>query len=120
MAVLSFPVKCKNSAGDYSFFGDFSENEQHVHHDCLRQTASKLMEILCGKKSFKPNVITVEDEPEEQDEPELVPPRKLLMALKGLEAEASLEDVKEFLKGHPDEPLEELIRLWFQQQDSVV
>ena len=120
MAVLSFPVECTAPSGDYSYFGDFSHNEQQVHHECLREVASQLIEILCGKEHLKPKVITVEDEPEQDQKEELVSTRKLYLALTGLEVDVNTEEVEDFLQGHPNTPLEELIPVWFQEQDQVV
>ena len=121
MAIVSFPVKCTGPSGDYSYFGDFSHNEQHVHDECLREVASQLIEILCGKRHLKPKAITVEDEPQE-DPPEVdnVSGRRLFQALDSLDIDTDIEETTNFVKDHPNTPLEELIRVWFQKQDQVV
>src|SRR5688572_3970588 len=49
LSVISFPVKCTNDGGDYSFLGDFTKNEKQVHFSCLSQKFPDLVETLNGK-----------------------------------------------------------------------
>jgi hypothetical protein len=94
IAVISFPVKCTSDSGDYSFLGDFSNNEQTVHLKCLRQIASQLVEILSPNSKTKPNTNT---------DAQPVPTDRTILyqALADLGVDCDMVQVTQFINAHP-------------------
>jgi hypothetical protein len=115
MAVISLPVKNTAKSGDYDFLGDFTDNQEFIHHECLRQIASQLIEILYGDNPIIPkdsmsNKIVVKENPLFKE---------FSTAIKGLGDNPDKDEIKEFLDQNEGKDIPNLIKVWFRNRNKI-
>ena len=118
MAVISFPVKNISKVGDYDFLGDFTDNQELVHNDCLRQIASTLVEIFSGSTPNRSKDI-VSKEVEIEEEVDNSHLEDFTESVKALGDTPKKDEIKEFLADHNGKEVPDLIKLWFRNRNKV-
>src|SRR5688572_1754396 len=107
LAVLSSPVRCINDSGDYSFLGDFTQNEKIFHYSCFTKRQDKIYQ---NPMSIKPinNLVRADD-------------LELFHALIELGEDTNQNTVKEFVLKNPScNDISDYITKWFKDRNKVV
>jgi hypothetical protein len=115
MAVISFPVKNIAKSGDYDFLGDFTDNQEFIHHKCLRQIASQLVEILYRDAHIVPKD-SISNNIEIKENPII---KEFSRTIRELGDNPDKDEIKEFLSENEGKDIPDLIKAWFRNRNKI-